>query len=315
MGREFALCSVPGIGQFPRVDRNRSGVLAGIVAFSLWGVLPVFWKLINFLPPASIVAQRTLWSLLILLAVLCFRREWPLLIERLRTPRLAAWMLLSGVLLATNWLIYVWATLNGRIIEGALGYYLNPFFNMLFGVLWFGEKHNRAQLSTIALALCGVAFQIPVAGHFPWVALTLAVTFSLYAVVKKRSLPGARIGLTAETCLLAPLALGWLVFHSASPAAAFGGTWHHAALVAGTGLATTLPLVFFGYAAGTIRLTTLGILQFIGPTLQFFIGWKLYGEEMTGQRLLSFALIWLAIGIYAADALLGRRSRIEDRGS
>ena len=303
---EFALRSCGGIKQFARVDRNRSGVLAAIAAFFLWGVLPVFWKLMVFLPPSSIVAQRTLWSLLILLAILCWRREWPVLLDRLRVPRHAAWLMLSGVLLASNWLLYVWATLNERILEGALGYYLNPFFNMLFGVLWFGEKHTRAQLAAIALALCGVAFQIPAVGRFPWVALALALTFSLYAVVKKRSLPGARIGLTAETCLLAPIALGWLVFTSASPAAAFGGTWHHAALVVGTGLATTLPLVFFGHAASNIRLSTLGILQFIGPTLQFFIGWKLFGEIMTSQRLLSFALIWLAIGIYAADALRRR---------
>lgn len=277
--------------------------MAAVAAFFLWGVLPVFWKLLDFLPPASIVAQRTLWSLLILLAILAWRRERKELLAGLRSPRAAGWQLLSGTLLATNWLLYVWATLNGRILEGALGYYLNPFFNMLFGVLWFGERHNRLQLAAIALALCGVALQIPAVGRFPWVALTLAVTFSLYGVVKKRSPLASRLGLTAETIVLAPVALVWLSMNSASPAAAFGGTWAHAALVAGSGLATTLPLVFFGHAARNISLSTLGILQFLGPTLQFFIGWKLYGETMTGPRLLSFALIWLAVGIYAADAL------------
>jgi chloramphenicol-sensitive protein RarD len=277
-----------------------------VAAFFLWGVLPVFWKLMDFLPPASIVAQRTLWSLLILLAILAWRKEGKELLAGLRSPRAAGWQLLSGTLLATNWLLYVWATLNGRILEGALGYYLNPFFNMLFGVLWFGERHNRLQLAAIALALCGVALQIPAVGRFPWVALTLAVTFSLYGVVKKRSPLPSRLGLTAETSMLAPVALAWLFMNSASPAAAFGGTCAHAALVVGSGLATTLPLVFFGHAARNISLTTLGILQFLGPTLQFFIGWKLYGESMTGPRLLSFALIWLAVGIYAADALRNR---------
>jgi chloramphenicol-sensitive protein RarD len=199
--------------------------------------------------------------------------------------------------------------LNGRILEGALGYYLNPFFNMLFGFLWFGERHNRLQLVAIALALSGVALQIPAVGRFPWVALTLALTFSLYAVVKKRAPLGARLGLTAETCLLAPLAFVWLLLACKTPAAAFGGNASHALLVMGSGLATTLPLVFFGYAARTIRLTTLGILQFLGPTLQFFIGWKLYGEPMTGPRLLAFALIWLAVAIYAADAGWGGKSR------
>jgi chloramphenicol-sensitive protein RarD len=303
---DFALCSPARIPQFPRVENQRTGVMAAVAAFFLWGVLPVFWKLMDFLPPASIVAQRTLWSLLILLAILVWRKEGKELLAGLRSPRAAGWQLLSGTLLATNWLLYVWATLNGRILEGALGYYLNPFFNMLFGVLWFGERHNRLQLAAIALALCGVALQIPAVGRFPWVALTLAVTFSLYGVVKKRSPLPSRLGLTAETSLLAPVALAWLFMNSASPAAAFGGTWAHAALVIGSGLATTLPLVFFGHAARNISLTTLGILQFIGPTLQFFIGWKLFDESMTGPRLLSFALIWLAVGIYAADALRNR---------
>ena len=296
----------------PGVDRNRTGVLAAVAAFFLWGILPVFWKQLDFLSPPSIVAQRTLWSLLILLGILAWRREGKLLLDGMRSPRAAGWQLLSGSLLASNWLLYVWATLNGRILEGALGYYLNPFFNMLFGFLWFGDRHKPLQLAAIGLALAGVALQIPAVGRFPWVALTLAVTFSLYAVVKKRAPLGSRLGLTAETGLLAPFALAWLVMSSASPAAAFGGSWTHAALVVAAGLATTLPLVFFGHAVQNIRLTTLGILQFIGPTLQFFIGWKFYGEPMTGPRLLSFALIWLAVGIYAVEARRDRGLRIGD---
>ncbi len=292
------------------MDRHRSGLLAAVAAFSLWGILPVYWKLIDFLPPASIVAQRTLWSLVILWAIFIWRREGAVVWQNLRKPRTAAWLLLSGTLLAANWLLYVWATLNGRILEGALGYYLNPFFNMLFGFLWFGERHNRLQLAAIALALCGVALQIPAVGRFPWVALSLAMTFSIYAVVKKRAPLGSRLGLTAETSLLAPVALIWLVVHAESPAAAFGGSWAHAALVVGTGLATTLPLVFFGHAARTISLTTLGIIQFIGPSLQFLIGWKIYGEPMSGIRLLSFAMIWLAITLYATDAVKHRKPQI-----
>jgi len=277
--------------------------MAALAAFFLWGVLPIFWKLIDFLPPASIVAQRTLWSLLILCGIQLWRKEWGHLIREMRQPSALAWQLVSGLLLASNWLLYVWATLNGRILEGALGYYLNPFFNMLFGVIWFGERHNRVQLCAIALALGGVAIQIPGVGHVPWVALTLALTFSLYAVVKKRSPLPSLQGLSAEALLLAPLAAAWLFTQTGSVSDAFGGNFAHGALVAGTGVATTLPLILFGYAARNIRLTTLGILQFLGPTLQFFIGWKLYHEPMTAIRLLSFALIWLAITLYAIDAL------------
>jgi len=292
------------------VDRTRSGVLAAVAAFSLWGVLPVYWKLLDgVLPPASIVAQRTLWSLLLLLVILAARRGLGPLATALRSPRALVWNLLSGCLLASNWLLYVWATLNERILEGALGYYLNPFFNMLFGALWFGERHNRWQLAAIGLALAGVALQFPAVGRFPWIALVLALTFSLYGVVRKRASLDSLPGLTAETALLAPLALAWLAFTSAGPAAAFGDSPRNALLIVGTGLATAAPLLCFGHAARSIRLTTLGILQFIGPTLQFFIGWKLYGEPMSTARLLSFGLIWLAVAIYAADATRHRPPR------
>jgi len=271
-------------------------------------VLPVFWKQLGFLPAASIVAQRTLWSLLLLLPLVWFRRERAELVAGLKRPATFGWHALSGALLASNWLLYVWATLHGHIVEGALGYYLNPFFNMLFGALWFGERHNRLQLSAIGLALVGLLFQIPAVSGFPWISVALAVTFALYAVVRKKAPLGALSGLVVETVLLSPVALVWLIGHSASLPAAFGGTPERALWVILTGAATATPLLFFGYAARTIRLTTLGILQFLGPTLQFLIGWKLYGEPMSALRLVSFAFIWLAIGVYAWDAWRGQRT-------
>jgi chloramphenicol-sensitive protein RarD len=274
--------------------------------------LPAFWKQLAFLPPATIVAQRTLWSLAFLLPVLWLSGEVGQMFRALRSPRAIAWQLLSGLLLSANWLLYIWATLNERILEGSLGYYLNPFFNMLFGALWFGDRHSRPQLAAIVLALAGVALQIPAVGHFPWVALTLALTFSLYAVVRKRAPLGALAGLTAEASLLAPFAMGWLLFSSATPAAAFGDHPGQILLVIGTGLATALPLLCFGHATRTLRLTTLGILQFLGPTLQFLIGWKFYGEPMTTMRLLSFSLIWLAVGLYAVSTLRATRTLPSD---
>lgn len=291
------------MGQLPGVERNRMGVAAALAAFFLWGILPIFWKMLDFLPSPVIVAQRTLWSLALLVGVLAVRGEWGRTARALRAPTAAAWHLLSGALLASNWLLYVWATLHGHIIEAALGYYLNPFFNMLFGALWFGDRNSRWQMGAIGLAFAGVLIQVPAAGHFPWIALTLAVSFSLYAVVRKRAPLGALNGLAAETLLLSPLALGWLILAPHDSPGIFGGTPARALLVVGTGLATALPLLFFGHAARTLRLTTLGILQFLGPTLQFFIGWRLYHEPVTVARLLSFGLIWLAVAIYAADAL------------
>jgi len=288
------------------VTRPHTGLLSAICAFSLWGFLPLYWKQIDFMPCASIVAHRTIWSMVILGTILLWRGEAGALVRQLRSPQAIGWLLLSGGLLAANWILYVWATLNGHILEGSLGYYLNPFFNMLFGAIWFGERHTRMQGLAISLALCGVLIQLPTAGRFPWVAFTLAVTFSLYAVVKKRSVAGSRTGLTAESALLAPVALVWLCWRFDSPGEAFGGSWSHAGWLLGAGVATTAPLLCFGHAARNIRLTTLGMVQFIGPTLQLVIGWRIYGEPMSAARLLSFGLIWAAIALYGWDAMRRR---------
>jgi chloramphenicol-sensitive protein RarD len=283
------------------VTGNTRGLLAGILAFGLWGILPIYWKHLDFLHPVSIVAQRTCWTFLAL---------WPLLLWRKKAiradRRVIAWHFLSGALIGGNWLLYVWATINERMIEGALGYYINPFFNMLFGALWFGERQNRLQLVAIVTAFSGVLMQIPGVGHFPWVAVTLGLTFSLYGVVRKRSSLGALDGLTVETTVLLPIAIGWLVLGHSTVPGAFGGSWPNALLIVGTGLVTAVPLLLFAFASRNIRLSTLGMLQFIGPTMQFFIGWKIYGEPMTNVRLLSFGLIWLAIALYGWDSFRRR---------
>ncbi|MCW1921491.1 EamA family transporter RarD [Luteolibacter arcticus] len=285
------------------MNESRSGTASAVVAFFLWGVLPVFWKSLGFLPPLSIIAHRTLWSLVLLAVLMGGRRQLGEVVRGLSSWRGVGWHLLSGGLLASNWLLYVWATLNGRILEGALGYYLNPFLNMLFGAWFFGERQNRRQLLAVGIALAGVACQFPAVKGVPWVALVLAITFALYAVVRKKAPLGALAGLTAETTLMAPLAVGWLAWQAFRGEAWFGNGSTQALLIIGTGLATATPLLCFGHATRTISLTTLGILQFIGPTLQFLIGWRLYGEPMNALRLVSFGLIWTAVAIYAADAM------------
>ncbi|WP_277349148.1 EamA family transporter RarD [Luteolibacter luteus] len=285
------------------VNESRNGVLSAVAAFFLWGVLPIFWKHLHFLPPASIIAHRTLWSLLLLLPVLAFQRQLWTMLRGISTLRGAGWHLLSGVLLGSNWLLYVWATLNNHILEGALGYYLNPFLNMLFGALFFGERQNRLQMLAVAVAASGVACQFPAVKGVPWIALVLAVTFALYAVVRKKAPLGALAGLGAETALLAPIALGWLIWRGTQGVELFGPSGWTAALVICTGIATATPLLCFGHATRTISLTSLGILQFIGPTLQFLIGWGMYGEPLNTLRLISFGLIWTAVAIYAVDAL------------
>ncbi|MDB6079161.1 MAG: EamA family transporter RarD [Akkermansiaceae bacterium] len=292
--------------RIPQVDTPR-GIASATLAFFLWGILPLFWKQLAFLPPVSIIAHRTFWSLvLLLLPLMAYRRQLGVVFRTLSTPAGVGWYLLSGCFLASNWLLYVWATLNGHILEGALGYYLNPFFNMLFGAWFFGERQSPLQLCAVAIAAAGVGIQIYASHGVPWISLVLAITFALYAVIRKKAPLGALDGLTCETLLLAPIGLIWLFTHHASVPEAFGGSLPHAGLLIFTGIATATPLLCFGYATRTIRLTTLGILQFLGPTLQFLIGWAIYGEPLTSVRLWSFTLIWLAVAVYAADAIRRR---------
>jgi chloramphenicol-sensitive protein RarD len=280
------------------MSQPQKGIAAAIAAFSIWGFLPLYWKSLSFLDPNSIVAHRTFWSLILLLAIALVARNATPLKALFRSRTTLAWAALSGALLASNWLLYVWAVLNHRILEAALGYYLNPFFNMLFGTLWFAEKHNPRQLIAIAIAFTGVLIQIPATGHFPWIPLVLASTLSLYAVVRKKSSIDAREGLTLETSLLAPIALAWIALYPVESGISPPPAWSAAWLIIASGIATTLPMLCFTYAARNIRLTTLGMIQFLGPTLQWIIGWRWYSEPMNPQRLLSFGLIWLAVALY-----------------
>lgn len=274
------------------------GIWAALGSFFLWGVLPLYWKALQDTPAPTIIAHRTVWSLLILWCILAWQGRARTTLQSLRQPRIAIWHLLSGSLLAGNWLLYVWATLHGRIIEAAFGYYLNPFFNMLFGYLLFAERQTRLQKISIAIALAGVACQFRGVHGFPWIAVTLALSFSLYAVVRKKSPLDSLPGLSLETLLLAPLALLWLSTTTPSIGQTMSTFNTQTLLLIGTGFATATPLLLFGYATRNISLTTLGMLQFLGPTLQFLIGWKVYHETMTVERSVSFVLIWLAIALY-----------------
>lgn len=265
----------------------------------MWGVLPLFWKSLQAVPAANIIAHRTIWSLVILWFILAIQGNARSTLGHLRHSRTVIWHLLSGLLLAGNWLLYVWSTLHERILEAALGYYLNPFFNMLFGYLLFGERHTRLQKISIAIALAGVACQLRDLHSIPWIAITLALSFSLYAVVRKKSPLPSLPGLGLETLLLAPLACAWLWVAEPSFVQTMSQANQETWLLMLTGIATATPLFLFGLATRTISLTTLGILQFLGPTLQFIIGWKVYHEPMTLERSISFALIWLAIALYA----------------
>lgn len=283
---------------------------AAVGAFTLWGLFPLYWHQLARLPALDITAHRNVWCFVALLLWLPFLpRPW----RRDPAPALArppaSWSailglhLLASVLLAVNWLIFIWAATTGQIVEGSLGYFLNPLVSIALGALFLGEKLNRRQIAAVAMAAVGVAVPLFTLGRLPWIALALAVTFASYGLLGKRSALRSQPGLFVESALLLPLALLWLSWPGRQPSgwAVLGDDAWASALLLGGGVVTLIPLVLFGLAARGLPLATLGIVQFITPTLQFSIGWLVYGEAMPPSRFVSFGLIWTGVVLYILE--------------
>jgi chloramphenicol-sensitive protein RarD len=237
-------------------------------------------------------------------AWLALRGELPAVRRALADPGTRLRLVASAGLISVNWLVYVWAVTNGQVVEASLGYFINPLLNVVLGVLVLKERLNRAQWVAVTLAALGVAYLTAFAGRPPWIALVLAASFATYGLIRKMVAVESVPGLATETLLLAPFALGWLLWCEAQGSGALG----HAsvgvnALLVGSGLATALPLALFAYGARLIPYSTLGILQYVGPTLQFLIGVLVFGEPFPRARAIGFVLIWAALAFYAADSL------------
>ena len=279
------------------MHESTKGTLAATTAFVLWAVLPIFWKMLGGIPVLETTAHRLVWTLVILVVVLASKGKLLSALGAWKSAKLVSIHALAAACLAANWLLYVWATLNDRILEGALGYYINPFFYILLGSIFLGEKHNRMQMLAIAVAAGGVILQFRAIEGIPWVALTLAFSFAAYGMIRKKSPIGSFDGLVLETTIMLPVALiylGWVHQDGGMFGTSPKNTW----LLIATGAATAGPLLCFARGARSITLSLLGILQFIGPTGQLLIGWLVFHEPMPPLRLLSFALIWLAVVLY-----------------
>jgi len=279
------------------VQESSKGTLAAVAAFSLWTILPIFWKALEGVPVLETTAHRVLWTLVILIIVLAIKGKMKNVVDAIRSPKALLTHLLAASCLMANWMLYVWATQNDRILEGALGYYINPFLYILLGSLFLGEKHSRMQMVAIAVAAAGVALQFPAIQGVPWAAFGLAFTFAGYGMIRKKSPLGSFDGLTLEAGIMLPIALAYLIF-TYQDGSAFDGNNPTSWLLISTGAATAAPLLLFARGARSISLSLLGILQFIAPTGQLLVGWLVYQEPMPILRLLSFSLIWLAVAIY-----------------
>lgn len=278
------------------------GVLYAASAFLLWGMFPLYFKALAALPPLELLAHRVVWSLVFVVLVLAVRRQWAWLKALRQQPRVVALFSLSASLLALNWCVYIWAVNNDRVVEASLGYFINPLVNVLLGLVLLKEKLRPGQWTAVLTAMLGVAWLTWHAGHLPWIAMTLALTFGFYGLIRKTGALGPLEGLALESMVLAPVGLAWLAWLSAAGGTGFGQAstglqW----LVAASGPITAIPLLLFAAGARRIPLSVLGLLQYIGPSMQLALGVWLFHEPFGQARLLGFALIWLALAIYSAE--------------
>jgi len=290
------------------------GVLYAALAFVAWGLFPLYFHLLAAVAPMEVVLHRAVWCLVFLAGVLAVRRQWAWLATALRQPRVLLWTGASALVLAVNWLLYIVALQNGRVVEASLGYFINPLVNVLLGVLVLRERLAPVQRAAVALAACGVAWLTWQAGQLPWYALSLAFTFALYGLLRKTSPLGPLEGLALETLLVAPLALPWLAWWTVSA----GGVLLRgdAALtfwVLLAGPLTALPLMLFAAAARRLRLATVGLMQYISPTLQLACGVFFFREPFDADKLVGFAFIWAALALYSVHAL--RQAALSERFS
>lgn len=296
----------------------RAGVLFGIAAYGLWGIFPLYFPLLRPAGPLEVLAHRIGWSLVVVLAVLALRRRLPALIGVARDRRTLRLLAAAAVLIAVNWSIYIYGVLSERVIETALGYFINPLVSVAFGMLVFGERLRRAQTVALALGTAAVVVLTAYYGGFPWIALVLASSFGTYGLVKKLAGVGAAEGLAVETAILLVPALAYIAFLSASGGATFGQEGlGHALLLLLAGPVTAIPLMLFSAAVTRVPLTMIGLLQYLAPVLQFLIGWAVLGEDMPLSRWLGFTLVWCALVVLSWDAVRAagatRRALAEQR--
>lgn len=290
---------------------TKLGVISAIAAYVLWGVLPVYWKLLQQVPAHEILCHRMSWSLLFTVGLIFLLKRSHSLFRSMRDRRSVIISLIAAVLLAGNWLLYIWAVNAGHVIEASLGYFINPLISVLFGVIFLRENMRRAQGGALLIAAIGVIYLTIYYGKFPWIALSLACSFALYGLLHKKSSTPALEGLCLETMALFLPATALLVFMEATGSGSFG----HIGLIGslllfGTGIVTSLPLLFFGYAAQNISLTHLGLLQYIAPSINLVLGIFIYHEPFPASRMIGFLMIWSALALYMAESImLSRRQR------
>jgi len=291
----------------PNPDRPpRHGLAAALAAYVAWGCFPLYFKSIRSVPPLQILSHRVVWSLLFLALLVSWKRRWPELRGIFADGQLPT-SLLTTLLISANWLIFIWAVNGGRVLEASLGYFVNPLVNVLLGVLFLHERLSRKQGAAVALAGLGVLALVIRLGVFPWVSLALALSFGFYGLVRKKARIDAVVGLLVETALLAPVALAFLLLVEAQGQGAFVHQGLPTTfLLASAGIVTAVPLIWFATGMKTLRLSTMGVVQFITPTAQFLQAVLLFREPFTMSHGIAFGCIWASLALYTFDAVRTR---------
>jgi chloramphenicol-sensitive protein RarD len=293
--------------------RTRTGLLLGLGAYTVWGVLPLYFKAIAGVPPLEIVIHRILWSLVLLAALAALWRRWPTILAAARAPKVVATLAITAALISGNWLVYIWAVINGHVLAGSLGYYLNPLVNVLLGVVLLKERLTLAQALAVVLAAVGVVVLAWGAAEGLWISLALAGSFASYGFLRKVAPVEALEGLSIETTILAPFALGYLVWLQHQGVSSFGGEPRIDLLLILGGAVTAIPLLLFTAAAKRLPYSTLGFLQYIAPSLQFLLAVFLFGERLTTAHAICFGAIWSALAVFAWEGVRKGRQAARER--
>ena len=294
------------------MNEQRRGFLLGVAAYSMWGVFPLYWTLLEPAGAVEILAHRVAWSLVVMVALVFLLRRTSQLRAILRSPRLLVLLTVASVVIGLNWGGFIWGVNNHRVVEVSLGYFINPLVTVLLGVVVLGERLRRAQWIAIGLAGLAVLGLTLDYGHPPWIAFLLAGSFGTYGLAKKKANVEAVESLTFETLVLTPIAVGYLVWLSAQGDATFGDGVGHSLLLVSTGLVTAIPLICFGAAAIRVSMTTIGLLQYLAPTIQFALGILFFHEEMTTAKWVGFILVWLALVLFTSEALRHRSRQLRE---
>ncbi len=287
--------------------KSLEGAGYAIFAYGFWGFVPIYWKLIASVPAMQTVAHRVGWSVLALIPLLLATKKMPDLVATLQSKKRLLLLFVTATLLSLNWLAFIWAVTNNAVLDSSLGYFMNPLVNVAFGRIFLKEHLKAAQLVAVILALAGVVALTVQVGKVPWLSIFLAVTFSAYGLLRKMAPVEPLVGLSVETLLMLPLAVGYLIWSQLTGSLEFFKNWSQDVLVALAGPVTTLPLLWFAAAGKRLRYSTLGFFQYISPTCQFLLAVFMYHEVFTRGHLYAFVCIWIALGIYLTDSLLEAR--------